>query len=92
MTSWAYPQLRTRHSRAAHDHRSPDKSWLCRAAQEADKDAVVDWSQLAPGTLAAGSVHDVQEYGIVCDLEAHPDLVGLLNTQQVWCQLESCRT
>ena len=57
--------------------------WLYRAAQEADKDALVDWSRLVPGTAAAGSVHDTQDYGIVCDLEAHPDLVGLLNTQQV---------
>ena len=58
-------------------------SGLCRSAQEEDKDAVINWSKLALGSAAAGSVHDVQDYGIVCDLEAHPDLVGLLSTQQV---------
>ena len=28
-------------------------------------------------------MHDVKDYGIVCDLAANPDVVGLVATQQV---------
>jgi len=33
--------------------------------------------------MANGAVHDVKDYGIVCDLEANPDVVGLAATHQV---------
>ncbi|KAK9804637.1 hypothetical protein WJX73_002075 [Symbiochloris irregularis] len=53
-----------------------------RASREADAAALVDWSQLSIGGPAAGAVHEVQPYGILYDLEAHPDLVGLISSAQ----------
>lgn len=55
----------------------------CRAAREPDAAAVVDWSQLKLGAAAAGRVHELQPYGVLYDLDAHPDLVGLITTAQV---------
>ena len=43
----------------------------------------MDWSRLAVGSATTGRVHEVQDYGIVCDLDAHPDIVGLISTHQV---------
>lgn len=36
--------------------------------------------------MAKGAVHDVKDYGIVCDLEVNPDVVGLAATHQVGFQ------
>lgn len=50
----------------------------------------VNWAELAIGGRAAGAVHDVKEYGVVCDLDAHADVVALAAPEQVgilrdWC-------
>ena len=42
-----------------------------------------DWAKTPIGSIAKGAVHDVKDYGIVCDLEANPDVVGLAATHQV---------
>lgn len=43
----------------------------------------MDWTELPIGGRAAGSVHDVKDYGVVCDLEAHADVVALATPDQV---------
>lgn len=43
----------------------------------------MDWDLLPLGGPAKGSVHEIQPYGILYDLDAHPDLVGLITTAQV---------
>ena len=43
----------------------------------------MDWASLAIGSAATGHVHEVQDYGVVCDLDANPDIVGLISTHQV---------
>jgi rRNA biogenesis protein RRP5 len=35
-------------------------------------------ADLAPGSLVRATVHDHKPYGVLCDLEAHEDLVGVL--------------
>ena len=50
---------------------------LQRAAEESAKEsaggAEVDWSGcLAVGSLVAGTVAELAEYGTLCDLDAHP--------------------
>ena len=54
------------------------------------KSSDVDWERLPVGGLAEGSVHEVKEYGIVCDLEAHPDLVGVATHEQVGIASADC--
>ncbi|KXZ56455.1 hypothetical protein GPECTOR_1g407 [Gonium pectorale] len=36
-----------------------------------------------PGGLAGATVHEVREYGIVCDMDEHPDVVGLVPSSHV---------
>lgn len=56
---------------------------MCRAAREgADGGSAVDWSELPLGGLVAGAVHDVREYGVLCDLAGHPDVVALVSPGQ----------
>lgn len=43
----------------------------------------MEWGELPVGGRAAGSVHDVKDYGVVCDLDAHPDIVALVTPHQV---------
>ncbi|BDA47226.1 probable protein RRP5 homolog [Coccomyxa sp. Obi] len=43
----------------------------------------VEWSELPIGGRAAGRVHDVKDYGVVCDLDAHADVVALATPDQV---------
>lgn len=68
-----------------------DSSWLiilwtllypCRAEANAEG-ADSDWSKTPIGAIAKGAVHDVKEYGVVCDLAANPDVVGLAAAHQV---------
>ena len=68
----------------------PCRRWprVCRAAQEAEEASAVDWGKLAIGGAATGRVHEVQDYGIVCDLDQHPDIVGLVSTHQVCAALD----
>eukprot|EP00887_Chlorella_sp_A99_P001742 scaffold19.g1742.t1 len=58
---------------------------LAAASGQGDEAASeVDWDRLfAIGTVVEGSVHDVKEYGILCDLQPHPDVVGLAAPHQV---------
>ena len=42
----------------------------------------MDWTALPLGGLVAGSVHDVRDYGVLCDLEGHPDIVALVSPGQ----------
>lgn len=48
-----------------------------------DEGAESDWAKTPIGSIARGAVHDVKDYGIVCDLAANPDVVGLVAPQQV---------
>lgn len=42
----------------------------------------VEWSAaFAPGTVVDGAVHEIKDYGLVCDLAAHEDVVGLVTTE-----------
>lgn len=75
-----------------------------RAAREgADGGSAVDWSELPLGGMVGGAVHDVREYGVLCDLAGHPDVVALVSPGQartlpypstvVWlscCQHQCC--
>ena len=54
----------------------------CRAEANAEG-SESDWAKTPIGSIAKGAVHDVKDYGIVCDLEANPDVVGLAATHQV---------
>ena len=58
----------------------------CRAEANAEG-ADSDWNKTPIGAIAKGAVHDVKEYGVVCDLSANPDVVGLAATHQV-CSCE----
>ncbi|KAK9832620.1 hypothetical protein WJX81_004603 [Elliptochloris bilobata] len=42
----------------------------------------VDWAALPLGGLVGGTVHDVRDYGVLCDLEGHPDIVALVSPGQ----------
>lgn len=54
-----------------------------RAAREgAEGGAALDWAALPVGGAVAGAVHDVREYGVLCDLEGHPDIVALVSPGQ----------
>ena len=57
----------------------------CDGSRNAAEDSAgqVDWAELPIGGRAAGSVHDVKDYGVVCDLEAHADVVALATPDQV---------
>jgi hypothetical protein len=45
--------------------------------------AAVDWAGLfPPGKVVSASVHELRDYGTVMDLEAHPDVVGLVVPDQ----------
>ena len=50
--------------------------------EAAEGGAAVDWTALPLGGLVAGSVHDVRDYGVLCDLEGHPDIVALVSPGQ----------
>lgn len=36
-----------------------------------------------PHTAVQGSVHEVKDYGTLCDLDVHPDIVGVAAPHQV---------
>ena len=57
----------------------------CRAEAGAEG-AESDWAKTPIGSIAKGAVHDVKDYGTVCDLEANSDVVGLAATHQVGSQ------
>ena len=43
----------------------------------------VDWSgEFSVGAVVEGEVHELKEYGVVCDLRGHPDLLGLVAPHQ----------
>jgi len=52
-------------------------------AEGAEGGAAVDWGALPLGGLVAGAVHDVRDYGVLCDLDGHPDVVALVSPGQV---------
>lgn len=58
---------------------------VCRSGEDAEN----DWAKTPIGAITKGAVHDVKDYGVVCDLEANPDVVGLAASHQAW--LLSCR-
>lgn len=67
----------------------------CRALKEADANAEVWGAALSIGAVVKGHVHARQEYGVLCDLAAHPDVVGLVVPEQVarWlCNIGSAQT
>ncbi len=53
------------------------------AAAQGEAAGSIDWSLFQPGSLVAGSVHDVKEFGLMVDLEDHPDVVGLVTPMQM---------
>jgi len=76
--------------------RNNGKSTLCmcvlrRAQREADPTAEVWDTALSIGAIIEGQVHARKEYGVLCDLAAHPDVVGLVMPEQVtpW-RLSAC--
>ncbi|KAG1654779.1 hypothetical protein FOA52_007439 [Chlamydomonas sp. UWO 241] len=52
-----------------------------KAEQETD-DVGVEWGGIVVGGPAKGSVHEQADYGLVVDLEAHADLVGIVRPHQ----------
>eukprot|EP00798_Chlamydomonas_sp_ICE-L_P000495 gene495-1901_t len=45
--------------------------------------AAAKWDKdLKVGSLVSGSVHGVESYGAICDLDPHPDLVGIIRPHQ----------
>ena len=63
-----------------------------RAQKEADPTAQVWDTELSIGATVEGQVHARKEYGVLCDLAAHPDVVGLVMPEQVIVSLRSVRT
>lgn len=54
------------------------------AAEALNSESATDWEgAFGLGRLAEGSVHSVKEYGTLCDMAAHPDVVGLAAPHQV---------
>ncbi|EFN56095.1 hypothetical protein CHLNCDRAFT_145628 [Chlorella variabilis] len=54
------------------------------AAEALSNDAAdVDWAAFAIGGIAPGEVHEAKGYGLICDLEAHADVVGLVAPHQM---------
>ncbi|KAL4451480.1 hypothetical protein ABPG75_007142 [Micractinium tetrahymenae] len=43
----------------------------------------VDWSPFSIGAIVSGEVHEVQDYGLVCDLEANADVAAFVAPHQV---------
>ena len=41
------------------------------------------WAALSIGAVVKGQVHERKDYGVLCDLAAHPDVVGLVMPEQV---------
>ena len=57
---------------------------VCRAAAEAAAgEPPVDWSAFAIGSGVKGTVHELKDYGTICDLDLDPNLVGLVAPHQV---------
>ena len=56
---------------------------VCRSQREADPTAEVWDTALSIGAIVEGQVHARKEYGVLCDLAAHPDVVGLVMPEQV---------
>ena len=58
---------------------------LCyRSARDAAAgEAPIDWAGLPIGGMIDVRVSDVKEYGLLCDMEGFPDLVGLVAPHQV---------
>ena len=56
---------------------------LRRAQREADPTAEVWDTALSIGAIVKGEVHARKDYGVMCDLAAHPDVVGLVTPEQV---------
>lgn len=43
----------------------------------------IEWASAFPiGATVSGQVHEIKEYGIICDVDAHPDVVGLVAFHQ----------
>ncbi|PRW20900.1 RRP5-like protein [Chlorella sorokiniana] len=54
------------------------------AARLSSEGADVDWATTFPiGGVVPGEVHAAKDYGLLCDLAAHEDVVGLAATHQV---------
>lgn len=52
--------------------------------QEDASSASIPWDgAVAVGAVVEGQVHARKEYGVLCDLAAHPDVVGLVAPEQV---------
>ena len=55
-----------------------------RARKEADAAAAELWAaELSVSAVVSGRVHARKDYGVLCDLAAHPDVVGLVTPEQV---------
>ena len=35
------------------------------------------------GFAVAASIHEVKDYGLLCDIESHPDIVGLIHPDHI---------
>ena len=56
----------------------------CRAAADAEAgESPVEWDSLAIGSLSPMAVSRIEEYGILCDLEADENPIGLVAPHQV---------
>ena len=53
--------------------------------------ASIPWDgAVAVGAVVEGQVHARKEYGVLCDLAAHADVVGLVAPEQVHITATSC--
>lgn len=64
--------------------KSSNGSAAVRSQKEGEEAGSIDWGSAFPiGSTAAGEVADRKDYGILCDLAGHPDVVGLIVPEQV---------
>lgn len=59
-------------------------SSYCRSKiEEESGEPLSDWAKLLIGISTKVSVHEHKDYGVICDLEQDPNLVGLAPLHQV---------
>ena len=61
-----------------------EAAYALKERHEEDKsEEEIDWSVFAPGRVVTGRIHAVKDYGVVCDLDGHPDVIGLVNLEHM---------
>eukprot|EP00890_Picochlorum_soloecismus_P005949 jgi/Picsp_1/6355/NSC_03704-R1_protein rrp5 homolog len=67
-----------------------DLEILNRMNMEQDPDSAINWEKdFAFGSNVEARVHSIKDYGVLCDLTLHPDIVGLVPNDQLGCDPSS---